>query len=90
MDRFPYTVIYRVTGNEVQILAVAHAKRLPPVIGAGGRADEIRRFRDGWVNFIWHTESFPVDCRQQSPLAHRKNPLTLFSNPCSVTFPPLH
>jgi plasmid stabilization system protein ParE len=29
MSAFPYAVVYRSTGTEIQILAVAHAKRRP-------------------------------------------------------------
>jgi hypothetical protein len=55
--RFPYAVIYRVKGHEVQILALAHAKRLPGYcpacaspravasVGASGRAGERSSFR---------------------------------------------
>ena len=29
LSRFPYTLIYRIKGNEIRILAVAHQKRRP-------------------------------------------------------------
>ena len=29
MSRFPYTIIYRLKANEIQVLAVAHQKRRP-------------------------------------------------------------
>jgi plasmid stabilization system protein ParE len=29
MSAFPYSIIYRVVGNDIQVLAVAHAKRRP-------------------------------------------------------------